>query len=645
MRTQFAPWLRALPLLLIATAFCFPSPDARAQGTAFTYNGRLNVNGAPVTGCFDLSFTLYDAATNGTAVGALTNSATPVTNGLFTVTLDLGDVFNGASYWLQLAARTNGGTSFTPLSPLQPITPTPYAIYSANAGTAASATNALNLSPTAQAQVNAVIGASNSVTLAMAAASGSNAASAAVSAAQKLGTYRGIVTTRCSHMGVYNGSDTTGNLSIAGVDTNDTYTFDACCTANCSNPSFVFGNSCEGTNFGRNPILVKFACVNTRLNVTNAVYFSGQRQVWIQPGQFIQSDILPVNWLQGDNLKFRCNVQVGGNGVYWRGPITQFADEGIAVGADDTDSGAIPQLHGVAYGPMLVLGDLPTGTPTIAINGDSIVQDSQLIDPTLVDNSFFISALGTNFGSRFGHVQLAMEGDCELDFFTPGNGTFRKMLMTSCNYVLDELGVNDLAYVNGHYPATNEIAADKIGAWNYYTQAGKQIITTTLCPHGVQSTDGFATTNNQQLEIYEPTRQWVNTWMRNGFAPGGPLAVAYPNVKLLDYVTNVEVSGDDGYWIAGYTLDGTHPKGLTVEMILSNYVATVMVPMLTNYYNPNFTPTVTAEQGAPTPAVYSGNGAGLTNISAGAITGGYNTNLVIGGHTFYITNGLIMYVQ
>ena len=35
----------------------------------------------------------------------------------------------------------------------------------------------------------------------------------------------------------------------------------------------------------------------------------------------------------------------------------------------------------------------------------------------------------------------------------------------------------------------------------------------------------------------------------------------------------------------------------------------------------------------------------LTNISTSAISGGFSTNILIGGHAFYITNGLIMNVQ
>jgi hypothetical protein len=119
-----------------------------AQGTAFTDQGQLQNNGSPATGIYDLRFTIYDAVTNGNLIaGPLTNSATGVTNGLFTVTLNFGSgVFTGPARWLELDVRTNGPGSpgFTTLSPRQPILPTPYAIM-ANA-----ASNLLGTLPAAQ---------------------------------------------------------------------------------------------------------------------------------------------------------------------------------------------------------------------------------------------------------------------------------------------------------------------------------------------------------------------------------------------------------------------------------------------------------------------------------------------------------------
>lgn len=100
-----------------------------AQGTAFTYQGRLNDGTNPANGTYDLSFAIYDAATAGTQQGGtVTNTGTVVSNGLFTVTLDFGDQFPGADRWLQIAARTNGAATFTTLSPRQALTPSPYAI-------------------------------------------------------------------------------------------------------------------------------------------------------------------------------------------------------------------------------------------------------------------------------------------------------------------------------------------------------------------------------------------------------------------------------------------------------------------------------------------------------------------------------------
>src|SRR5208283_296750 len=116
-------------LLICSIAVLCATETLFAQGTAFSYQGRLNDNGTPANGSYDLSFTVCDALTNGNLVaGPLTNAATGVTNGLFALTLDFGGVFNGSNYWLEIAARTNGGNAFTTLSPRQPITPTPYAM-------------------------------------------------------------------------------------------------------------------------------------------------------------------------------------------------------------------------------------------------------------------------------------------------------------------------------------------------------------------------------------------------------------------------------------------------------------------------------------------------------------------------------------
>ena len=122
------------PLKLAALAVCLSTVNAHlstlhAQGTAFTYQGQMNDGANPAAGIYDLRFAIYDAAGGGTPQGvAITNTATAVSNGLFTATLDFGSQFPGANRWLEIAVRTNGGGAFFTLAPRQALTPAPYAI-------------------------------------------------------------------------------------------------------------------------------------------------------------------------------------------------------------------------------------------------------------------------------------------------------------------------------------------------------------------------------------------------------------------------------------------------------------------------------------------------------------------------------------
>jgi len=121
---------------------------AIAQTTAFTYQGRLNDNGAPANGNYDLQFSLRDAVANGNQIGSsVTNAPVAVSNGLFTVTLNFGgaNVFPGADRWLEIGVRTNGNVSaYTTLAPRQALTPTPYSLFAANAGVATLASTVAN---------------------------------------------------------------------------------------------------------------------------------------------------------------------------------------------------------------------------------------------------------------------------------------------------------------------------------------------------------------------------------------------------------------------------------------------------------------------------------------------------------------------
>jgi hypothetical protein len=144
MNTHLHPNLFRLLLLL---ASLLPQA-AQAQGTAFTYQGRLMESNAPANGTFEFEFSLYDRAAAGSNLGTLTLEETPVTNGLFTVVLDFGaDPFSGgASRWLEIYARNDGaGGTGVLLTPRQRIFATPYAIMAGQAASATTATSATNL--------------------------------------------------------------------------------------------------------------------------------------------------------------------------------------------------------------------------------------------------------------------------------------------------------------------------------------------------------------------------------------------------------------------------------------------------------------------------------------------------------------------
>ncbi|HKI68016.1 MAG TPA: hypothetical protein VKA67_00385, partial [Verrucomicrobiae bacterium] len=117
--------------------------SASAQGTAFTYQGQLKANGQPISGRYDFNFQVFDAATAGNSYGdTISTHGVPITNGLFTVTLDFGaDVFTGAPRWLQFSVSTNNANNYFTLAPRQQLTPTPYAVYGETAGLANTVAN------------------------------------------------------------------------------------------------------------------------------------------------------------------------------------------------------------------------------------------------------------------------------------------------------------------------------------------------------------------------------------------------------------------------------------------------------------------------------------------------------------------------
>lgn len=128
--------MKRYPILFAAALSSFIVIHCVAQGTAFTYQGRLETTNGPATGLYDFRCQLYDAVDFGALVSTtVTNPAVAVRDGLFVLNLDFGpSVFTGGERWLLITVRTNNGLNFSALFPRQRLAPTPYAIYSATAG-------------------------------------------------------------------------------------------------------------------------------------------------------------------------------------------------------------------------------------------------------------------------------------------------------------------------------------------------------------------------------------------------------------------------------------------------------------------------------------------------------------------------------
>jgi len=154
MKIKLTRLIGALAVLALSTLNS-PLSTLHAQGTAFTYQGRLNVGGIPANGLYDYRFKLYADPLGNTQVGGsyLTN-AIAVTSGLFITTIDFGAaIFTGSNYWLEVDVKTNLAGGYTVLIPLQSVTPTPYAVF---------ANTASNVSGTVSAaQINGAMASAN----------------------------------------------------------------------------------------------------------------------------------------------------------------------------------------------------------------------------------------------------------------------------------------------------------------------------------------------------------------------------------------------------------------------------------------------------------------------------------------------------
>src|SRR6185369_4556618 len=158
---------RKISLLGFTLLLILNVSSARAQSSAFTYQGRLTDGSLPANGTFQMQFALYGAANDGTQLGNTVTfdgqggnpPAITVSSGLFTVQLDFGanPFTSGAERFLQIQVKHPQDNSYTTLAPRQQLTSSPFSIRTISAGAADSLSNAC-VSCVSNAQIGSVDG-------------------------------------------------------------------------------------------------------------------------------------------------------------------------------------------------------------------------------------------------------------------------------------------------------------------------------------------------------------------------------------------------------------------------------------------------------------------------------------------------------
>jgi len=135
-------FLKTIILFFVFMIFAFVT--AKAQGTSFTYQGKLTDGGSAANGQYDFTFRLFSAVSGGSLIGSeATLEDIQVSEGVFTVTLDFGSLPFAATSGNYLEIAVRAGTSngpFTMLVPRQPITSSPYSVRSFSSASADSLT-------------------------------------------------------------------------------------------------------------------------------------------------------------------------------------------------------------------------------------------------------------------------------------------------------------------------------------------------------------------------------------------------------------------------------------------------------------------------------------------------------------------------
>src|SRR5688500_125869 len=90
-------------ILCALSFFLFHAGPLLAQSTQFTYQGSLKNGALPASGNFDFEFRVFDDVSGGTQQGStIAVNSVAVTDGIFTVNLNFGNQFPGATRFIEI---------------------------------------------------------------------------------------------------------------------------------------------------------------------------------------------------------------------------------------------------------------------------------------------------------------------------------------------------------------------------------------------------------------------------------------------------------------------------------------------------------------------------------------------------------------
>lgn len=132
MPRSFRPNLSVLAGLLCVAGYAGLAPTARAQtATAWTYQGVLDLGGAPANGPHDFSVAIFATQNSSTALASTTVANVLVENGRVNLAVDFGSAtfpaFTGGPRWVEIRVRPSGAGPFVTLS-RQPLNAAPRAL-------------------------------------------------------------------------------------------------------------------------------------------------------------------------------------------------------------------------------------------------------------------------------------------------------------------------------------------------------------------------------------------------------------------------------------------------------------------------------------------------------------------------------------